>query len=159
MKKLQAAMKESSLRRQSFKLTQVAYKVGSYFKGCHQCGEFHLEEVGNRLVKRYDSGYNVYRSYSPNLTHWTYWCYECGARDTGAWENATDIGDDAIRGTRSAIAEQKYRLLRKRLALGKAAVAANKAAVAAVKDPLRTEEIQKLREELARLELLLKGVK
>jgi hypothetical protein len=95
-------------RRQGFALRKLGYKVGSYFKGCRNCGDTHFEEMRNgREVERYDSGYAVWRSYCPGQTGWTYWCYECGAKDRRCWEDAKDIGEDAVRGTRDAITSHK----------------------------------------------------
>jgi hypothetical protein len=111
MKKLQAAIKDSNWRK-NYKLNKVAYKVGSFFKACHHCGDYELDDAGR---KRYSSGYEVYRSYAPKDVGFTYWCYLCGAKDQAAWENASDIGQDARRGSRQAILDHK-REDRKRLA-------------------------------------------
>lgn len=108
MNHLQAAMKESAPRRQAYKLSKVGYKVGSYFKGCCNCGETDVVEIASgREKKVYLSGYFVYRAYVPARVGWTYWCYTCGAKDLRAWEGAEDIGEEAIRGVRSAIVEIK----------------------------------------------------
>jgi RNA polymerase sigma factor (sigma-70 family) len=43
--------------------------------------------------KIYDSGFDVWRSYSPRTTGWTYWCGTCGAKDEQCWENcAAELG-------------------------------------------------------------------
>jgi len=43
--------------------------------------------------KIYDSGFDVWRSYSPQTTGWTYWCGTCGAKDETCWENcAAELG-------------------------------------------------------------------
>jgi hypothetical protein len=110
MKKLQAALKDSAWR--GYKMKKMCYKVGSVFKGCHNCGEF--EYIGESDRKKYSSGFMVFRSYHPAGTKWTYWCWECGAKDQQAWENAEDIGQDAIRGTRDAVKKAKYRLRKER---------------------------------------------
>jgi len=108
MNRLQAAMKESAPRRQAYKLAQVGYKIGSYFKGCHNCGETDMVETASGKEKKvYRSGYFVYRAYVPSRVGWSYWCYVCGAKDDLAWEDAADIGEEAVRGTRDAIADIK----------------------------------------------------
>lgn len=89
-------------RRQSLAWKKIAYKVGSPMKGCHNCGDWEMREYGARHKKFYTSGYDVWRSYSPSQTVWTYYCYTCSAKDHKAWENAADIGKDAIRGTAEA---------------------------------------------------------
>jgi hypothetical protein len=152
MTKMQASMKESSMKRQSYALSRIAYKVGSFFKGCHQCGDFEWVSLGSREVKRYSSGYNVHRAYAPSTVHWTYWCSECGARDLKAWENASDIGEFAIRGTRDAVARSKGKEIRRKERL-------KFDAKAEVKDPVKDSEIEALEKEVERLEELLKGVK
>jgi ribosomal protein L44E len=105
MNRLQAAMRESAPRRQTHKLKKVAYKIGSFFKGCAFCGDTEEKQVGSRMKVVYLSGYNVWRAYVPRRVNWTYWCYDCGAKDGQCWDNARDIGLDAIRGSRSAIKE------------------------------------------------------
>lgn len=106
MKRLTAALKDSAWR--GYRLKRIAYKVGSMFKGCHCCGDYDQEDGGR---KRYTTGYLVYRSYVPKQVGWTYWCYECGAKDQQAWEDAKDIGMEAIRGSAEAVkAAKKYRL-------------------------------------------------
>jgi|ERR1700722_9298393 len=150
MTKMQASMKESSMKRQSYSLSRIAYKVGSFFKGCHQCGDFEWVELGAREVKRYSSGYNVYRAYAPETVHWTYYCMDCSAKDLKAWEDAKDIGTFAIRGTRDAVARSKGILRKERLKFD---------AKAEVKDPVKDSEIEALEKEVERLEELLKGVK
>lgn len=105
MKRLQAAMRDRAAR--SWKQNRVMYRVGSYFKGCHNCGETIMVPWGNREVKRYLSGYHVFRAYCPKGTGWTYWCWTCGSKDLACWEGAEDIGEDAIRGARGAVAKHK----------------------------------------------------
>ena len=132
-------------------LHRVAYKVGSYFKGCGQCGDTEMVPWGSRMVKRYLNGYDVYRSYAPSVTGWTYWCMTCGARDLGAWGNAKDIGEFAIRGTREAIAKAKeYRLRQQKLKMGALAKVD-------VPVPAKDGEVEALEKELARLKELLKS--
>jgi hypothetical protein len=114
MRKLQAAMKDASFNRS--RQYRGYYRAGSYFKGCLHCGEVEWVSFGNTEVKRYLSGYDVFRAYCPAQMGWTYWCYTCGAKDQACWENAEDIGRDAIRGTRGAIAAHKLRLRKEKLA-------------------------------------------
>lgn len=149
MKRLQAAMRDASAKRA--RENRHCYRVGSVFKGCHNCGDYTFENVGGREVKRYTSGFNVFRSYAPCNTKWTYACAECGAKDLRAWEDANDIGTFAIRGTRDAVREQKYRLRKEALKLGKPI----KPPVQ--KEPSRSDQIATLQAELARLEEMIKG--
>jgi hypothetical protein len=78
---------------------QHYYRVGSCFKGCHNCGDVVLSEDSD--AKRYTSGFQVFRSYDPKALGWTYWCYECGAKDQACWENANDIGEPPYRGPKA----------------------------------------------------------
>ena len=138
MNKLQAAMKDKSAS--SWRERKVMYKIGSYFQGCANCGETTKVEVGNsgRMVLRYLSGYQVYRAYQPKASGFTYYCYECSAKDLRCWPNALDIGMDAIVGSRDSVAKRKM-VLRK------------EAVRMTVKAPSRAEEIARLEAELARL--------
>jgi len=103
MNKLQASLRDRAAR--NSKWGRQCYRIGSFFKGCAKCGEWHWHELANgRKVKRYTSGYDVFRAYCPNDVGWTYYCWNCGAKDSTAWENAQDLGMDAIRGSRDAIA-------------------------------------------------------
>jgi len=126
----------------------VMYKVGSYFKGCGNCGETEEVEVGNsgRMVLRYLSGLQVFRAYQPNASGFTYWCWDCGAKDLKCWPGALDIGADAIVGSRDSVAKRK-------MVLRKEAVKMQTKAVA----PSRADQIAKLEVELARLMGMLKG--
>lgn len=86
MKKLQAAMKDIAAKKYRREAIHM-YRVGSYFKGCCQCGEVEwVETKGGNLVKRYRSGYDVFRAYDPRHLGWTWWCYTCGAKDLRCWE-------------------------------------------------------------------------
>jgi hypothetical protein len=124
------------------------YRVGSVFKGCHNCGEYTEEESESGSVKKiYSSGFNVFRSYSPKWTRWTYWCYECGAKDLAAWENASDIGHDAIRGSKDAIRQVKSHLRKEAMKLNPKA-----------KMLVRTPRIEELEAQIARLEKMLEAV-
>lgn len=143
MNKLQAATHDRSAA--TWRERKVMYKVGSYFKGCSHCGETEEIEVGNsgRTVLRYLSGYQVFRSYQPRAVGWSYWCYECGAKDLQCWPGALDIGMDAIVGSRDSVAKRKM-VLRK------------EAVRMTVKAPSRAEEIARLEGELARLMEMIK---
>lgn len=147
MTRLQASVKESSMRRQSVALAKIAYKVGSYFKACENCSQKEeIELDSGRIVTRYLSGYAVYRAYNPKAVGFTYWCYECGAKDGKCWDGATDIGENAIVGARDAVARRK-RVLRKEL------VKFNKVARA----PSFDDEVARLETELARLVAMVRG--
>lgn len=91
-------------RRQSISWKKIAYKIGSALKGCHSCGEWEMRQYGRRSLKYYFSGHDVWRSYCPSQTGWTYYCYTCSAKDHKAWENAKDVGEEALRGSREALA-------------------------------------------------------
>lgn len=84
MTKLQAALKDKSAK--NWRSRKVYYKVGSYFKGCRNCGEVELVETkSGNSVERYVSGHDVFRSYDPKFVGWTWWCYTCGAKDLKCW--------------------------------------------------------------------------
>ena len=137
MKKLQAAMRDKAAKR--WNESKLYYKVGSVFKGCANCGDYEEDETeSGRTERRYTSGYQVFRSYSPKWMGWTYWCYECGAKDEKCWENAIDIGMDAIVGVRSSIKEIKTTLRKEAVKMETRA-------------PSRASEIARLESELARL--------
>jgi hypothetical protein len=66
---------------------KVWFRVGSAFKGCRNCG----------MVTEWDtfrSGFDIFRSYQPKWTGWTYKCFSCGSTDGDCWANATDIGEE-----------------------------------------------------------------
>lgn len=106
MKRLQAALRDRAA--QSWKGNRVHYKVGSYFKGCENCGEkIFLETASGKEVVRFKSGYQVFRAYKPSWVGYTYWCYECGAKDLQCWGGALDIGKEPIVGARDAVAKIK----------------------------------------------------
>ena len=138
MNKLQAATHDRSAA--TWRERKVMYKVGSYFKGCSHCGETEEVEVGNsgRTVLHYLSGYQVFRAYQPKASGFTYYCYECSAKDLQCWSGAIDIGMDAIVGVRSSVREIK-------MTLRKGAVKME------TKAPSRASEIARLEAELAEL--------
>ena len=149
MTKLQAALKESSSRQQSLALAKVGYRCGSFFKGCAFCGDTEMVETPSGCeVKRYTSGYNVYRAYEPSSARFTWWCYDCGAKDLQCWEPddagmvKAELGKPPVQGSRDAKAHAKY-LLRKSLP--------KMDAVVKTKVPTRNMEIARLENELARL--------
>jgi RNA polymerase sigma factor (sigma-70 family) len=70
-------------------LKKISYRCGSYMKGCRNCGEtkeFRTESGRKKTI--YKSGYAVFRAYSPGQAGWTFWCYECGAKDDQCWANS-----------------------------------------------------------------------
>ena len=138
MRKLEASMRDQSAKR--WRERKVMYKIGSYFQGCANCGETTKVEVGNsgRMVLCYLSGYQVYRAYQPKASGFTYYCYECSAKDLKCWPNALDIGMDAIVGVRSSIKEIKTTLRKEAVKMETRA-------------PSRASEIARLEAELAEL--------
>jgi RNA polymerase sigma factor (sigma-70 family) len=79
-------------------LKRISYRCGSYRKGCRNCGETkRVRTKKGRKKTVYKSGYAVFRAYAPNDTGWTFWCYECGARDEQCWANCNgELGRAAI---------------------------------------------------------------
>jgi len=148
VRKLQAAMRDVSAKK--WRENTVMYRVGSVFKGCHHCGDYDVETSDSgREKKRYSSGFNVYRSYYPSRTHWTYLCMDCAAKDLQAWEGAIDIGLDAIVGARDAVRTNKMRLRKEHVQMETKADTHNS----------RESEIARLEAELAEVMALLKGGK
>ena len=145
MRLLQAAMRDrAAANRRS---GREMYRVGSYFKGCQHCGETEMVETpSGREVLRYLTGHQVFRAYVPSRLGWTYWCYECGAKDLACWEGAIDIGRDAIVGARDAVRKVKADLRKEAVKVE-----------AKLKVPTREQEVAELRAELARLVSTLKG--
>lgn len=144
MNKLQAAMKDKSAR--NWNERKHYYRVGSCFKGCAFCGEYDEEtSESGRIKRRYTSGLQVYRSYYPARLGWTYMCWDCSAKDSQCWENAADIGTDAIVGTRDSVKNRKAEM-RKHAVRNESTTAT------------RSGKIEQLEAELARLmEMLKKG--
>jgi RNA polymerase sigma factor (sigma-70 family) len=79
-------------------LKRIAYRCGSYMKGCRNCGEKRqIRTKSGRRKTIYKSGYAVFRAYAPNETGWTFWCYECGAKDEQCWANCyAELGFAAL---------------------------------------------------------------
>ena len=144
MNKLQASMRDRAAA--SWRERKLYYRVGSYFKGCAFCGiTEEVETSSGRMVLRYRTGLTVFRSYCPKNLGWTYWCWDCGAKDLQCWKGATDIGKDAILGAGDVVAWKKATLRRE----------AVKTAVEA-RVPSRASEIARLEAELAKLMATLK---
>jgi DNA-directed RNA polymerase specialized sigma24 family protein len=79
-------------------LKRIAYRCGSYMKGCRNCGEMRrIRTKSGRKKTVYQSGYAVFRAYTPSETGWTFWCYECGAMDTQCWAKCkAELGRAAV---------------------------------------------------------------
>lgn len=148
MKRLQAAMRDRAAS--SWREKKTMYKVGSYFKGCQHCGETEEVEVGTSggTALRYLTGLQVFRSYVPASSGWTYWCWECGAKDAQCWSDAIDIGVDAIVGSRDSVKARKAEMR-------KHAVRND----STQRLPSRKSQIAELEAELERLMEMLKGGK
>ena len=148
MNKLQAALKDKSAA--TWRERKTMYRVGSFFKGCDHCGETEEVEIGNsgRTVLRYLSGLQVFRAYQPSASGFTYWCWDCGAKDLKCWDGALDIGQDAIVGSRDSVRARKAKMRRDAVHNDNVP-----------KAPSRASEIARLEAELARLMAMLKGGK
>ena len=148
MTKLQASLKDKSAS--TWRERKVMYRVGSYFKACRNCGQTTpVETASGKEVLRYLSGYAVYRAYQPSATGWTYRCDECFAKDLACWEDAIDIGRDAICGSRDAVRAVKA-------AFKKSVVGNDKAAAVSSEEVARAAKIAKLEAEIAALVALIK---
>jgi hypothetical protein len=146
MNKLQAAMRDYAAK--TWRERKLYYKVGSYFKGCHNCGEkIEIESDSGSVQVRYKSGFDVFRSYDPKGMGWTYYCWTCGAKDDLCWSDAIDIGQPAIRGSRDVVS-------RVRAQMRKDAVGNDQPRREVTS---RSAEIAKLQAELEMLKALLKG--
>jgi hypothetical protein len=108
-----------------------------------------VETPSGKEVKRYKSGYDVFRAYDPKWLGWTYYCWTCSAKDERAWEGAEDIGLPAIRGSHDAIRVAKARFHKDH--------PKNEKPVPAM--PTRVAEIRALQDELAALMAMMKGLK
>ena len=151
MKRLQAAMRDRAAS--AARANRYYYRVGSAFKGCANCGDTEEEELpSGRIVVRYTSGFQVFRSYSPSWTKWTLWCYECGAKDLRCWAPdelgliEAELGKPPIQGARGAIAQRKYALRKEAVKLLPRA-------------PTKVSEIERLEKEIAELMAKIKGGK
>jgi hypothetical protein len=159
MNKLQAAMKDKSAKR--WRESKTMYKVGSYFKGCRHCGETEeVERPSGRMVERWLTGHEVFRSYDPKSAGWTWWCWQCGAKDAACWDQseaaAAELGKPPIMGTRDAKAAAKHRLLNGSV---KMQTKLDPSTVARQALSARQEAIQRLEEqiELLRQQIVGKG--
>jgi len=92
-------------RRQNFAWRKIAKLVGSSWKGCDSCGVWEMRHYGKRSRKYYFTGRDVWRSYSPAQTEWTYYCYECSATDLDVRNNADDVGEEYRAGPSELMAE------------------------------------------------------
>jgi hypothetical protein len=94
MTQLEAAMKDAAWRRNA-KEKRNMRKIGSCFKGCNRCGEWEMRErhvrsecgsyIETKEYKHWYTGTQVYESYTPQATGWTFWCWDCGAKDDVCW--------------------------------------------------------------------------
>ena len=106
MRKLEAATRDASAK--TWRERKVMYRIGSYFKGCDNCGQKIIVELpSGREVVRFLSGYDVFRAYQPAASHFTYYCFTCSAKDEKCWPDAKDLGRDAICGSRDAVRAAK----------------------------------------------------
>jgi hypothetical protein len=144
MTNLQASTKDRSAA--TWAERKVMYKVGSYFKGCAHCGD--TEEVETKsggVALRFLTGHSVFRSYQPSAVKWTYWCWDCGAKDLQCWSDALDIGLDAIVGSRDSVKRRKMTLRKEAVKF-----------TTKVETPSRVDEIVKLEAQIAELMAKLK---
>ena len=152
MNKLQAAMKDKSAK--TWRERTVMFKVGSAFKGCRHCGEIVIDITKSGKEKeRWTSGFNVYRSYRPWETKWTWRCDECGAVDWACWDksdsNYLDLGREPILG--SVKAKTNAKILR--YSLGKDKVKMEPRARVSE----HVDRIKMLEEKIKQLEMLKGG--
>jgi hypothetical protein len=97
MKKYEANRKDRA-HAMRWRLLKIAHKVGGSFKGCQQCGV--RVPLGRRTL--WLTGHNVYRAFVPARTGWTWYCWDCSARDLRAWDDTRDeLGTDFRSGCRS----------------------------------------------------------
>ena len=151
MNKLQAAGKDRSAA--SWRERKVMYKVGSYFRGCRNCGDTEWVELpSGKEVERWLTGTDVFQAYKPSWSGFTYCCWSCGAKDLRCWDIATDIGLDALVGTRDAV--RAVRADRRREAARAERAESRRDEV---KAPSRAAEIEALERKIAELEAVLKG--
>lgn len=115
MNKLDASVKDASARRASVSIKHY-FKVGSCFKGCRHCGTTEMRvSAKGRAKEVWLDGFNVFRSYDPKFTGWTWWCYDCAAKDFDCWDCTdyalTELGQPPVQGVRSAKQDAKDRRL------------------------------------------------
>ena len=151
MNKLQAAMHDRSAA--SWRERKVMFKVGSYFRGCRNCGDTEWVELpSGREVERWLTGTSVFRAYQPSASGFTYYCWDCSAKDLKCWDNATDIGLDALVGSRDAVRAVRADRRREAVRVERAESRRDE-----VKAPSRAAEIAELERKIAALEARLKG--
>lgn len=95
MTRLQASIKDSRVRAWRKKEQAIMFRIGSKFCTCAFCESKQL-----------------FRAYEPARAGFTYYCYDCSAKDVMCRPGANDIGQDAIRGSHSAIRDRKYDIAR-----------------------------------------------
>lgn len=148
MTKLQAAMKDKSAK--TWTERKQMYKVGSPMKGCFNCGETEEDEKGR---VKYTSGFQVFRSYKPQWTNWTWKCWECGATDLLCWEEdklglvEAQIGKEPVIKPREAMQQYRYALRKEAMAK----MEGSKAPVIERKSASKSEQIRELQDQLAQL--------
>jgi hypothetical protein len=141
-------MKDKSSK--SWPERKTCYKVGSPMKGCNNCGEVEENDRG-RLV--YTSGFQVFRSYKPQWTNWTWKCWECGATDLQCWAEdsagmvVAQMGKEPVIKPRSEMVVYKQKLRREAMA----EMRGSKAPVIEARSATKSEQIKKLQEDLAQL--------
>ena len=158
MNKLQASMKDASAKR--WREDKVHYKIGSYFKGCRNCGVTEWVELpSGKEVERYLTGHNVFRAYDPAWSGYTFYCFDCSAKDLKCWEPDSaglveaELGKPPISGTRDVKRERKYALRKELAKLNPKVEVRLQAAVS------RAAEIAALQAQIAALEARIKGSK
>jgi hypothetical protein len=155
MKRLQAAMRDRAAG--AARANRHYYRVGSFMKGCANCGDTEwVETKSGGEVLRYLSGFQVFRSYDPKWVGWTWWCYECGAKDLQCWTPdevgmvEAELGKPPVQGSREAKALAKYRLRKELVAIAK---------IDAPVVPTCAEEIAALEKKIDDLVMQIKGGK
>jgi hypothetical protein len=144
MTKLQAAMKDKSAK--TWPERKQMYKVGSPMKGCLHCGNTEEDENGR---VRYTSGFQVFRSYMPQWTKWTWKCWECGSTDLSCWA-ADDLGLVEAQLGKEPVIKPKDQMAKYRYALRKEAMLKMEGP-AVPKSPTKSAEIARLQKDLAQL--------
>lgn len=169
MNSLQASMKDRSAKK--WRQNRTMYRIGSYFKGCENCGEKILVETASgREVVRFKSGYDVFRAYEPSVVGWTFWCWTCGAKDLVCWPGEKSefmLGRPPDLGCRTpgltfgdgAKKQSAYALHQKEVKMGGKATVVRAQTAHELAEDIRRYKIAKLEKEVARLQEILKGGK